>query len=58
MPNDEAGKRDAAVYPLLDQLDRLQEILEAMDDLGVDSRAEVERRMAELDAEIDRLSGG
>ncbi len=48
---------DAALYPLLDELDRLEDLLEEMDDLKVESRADVERRMAELNDAIDRLSG-
>lgn len=57
MPDNGKTNIDAALYPLLDELDRLEDLLEEMDDLKVASRADVERRMAELNAEIDRLSG-
>ena len=42
---------------LLGQLDRLEELLDDMAELGVDDRAGIEARMAELNAEIDRLTG-
>ncbi len=54
---DNGKATDAALYPLLDELDRLEDLLEEMDDLRVASRADAERRMAELNDEIDRLSG-
>lgn len=57
MPDNGKTNLDAALYPLLDQLDRLEDLLEEMDDLGVASRSDVERRMADLNEEIDRLSG-
>ena len=57
MPDDDQRGRDAAVYPLLSHLDRLEDLLEEMDDLGVATREDAERRMAELNAEIDRLPG-
>ncbi len=41
---------DRSVYEALDQLDRLEELLEEMQDLGVRSIEDVERRIAELDA--------
>ncbi len=41
---------------LLAELDRLVELLEDMDDLGVNSRAEIEARMRNLDAQIDELA--
>ena len=43
-------------YPLLDELDRLEELLEEMEELGVASRADIERRMAELNARVSELS--
>lgn len=49
-PENERDRRD---YPVLDLLDRLEELLEEMDELGVSSRAEVERRIAELEAQLD-----
>jgi hypothetical protein len=52
-----ANERDRADYALLDQLDRLEELLEAMDELHVTSRDEVERRIAELEAQLDDVAG-
>lgn len=57
MPDNGKTSTDASLYPLLDELDRLEDLLEEMDDLKVASRADVERRMAELNDEIDRHSG-
>ena len=53
-PGNERDRRD---YPILDQLDRLEELLEEMDELGVSSRPEIERRIAELEAQLDDVSG-
>ena len=50
------NERDRRDYPILDQLDRLEELLEEMDELGISSRAEVERRIAELEARLDDVS--
>src|SRR5687768_15091098 len=47
---------DAELYALLDQLDRLEELLEEMDELGVASRADAERRLADLHAQVDVLA--
>jgi len=47
---------DDELYVVLDQLDRLEELLEELDELGVASRGDVERRLAELHAEVDRLA--
>ncbi|MDP9473947.1 MAG: hypothetical protein M3Q71_25355 [Chloroflexota bacterium] len=41
---------DRSLYEALDQLDRLEELLEEMRDLGVRSIEDVKRRIAELDA--------
>lgn len=57
MPDDDQRARDAAAYPLLTELDRLEDLLEEMDDLKVATRDDIEHRMAKLNAEIDRLSG-
>lgn len=46
------------IYPLLDELDRLEELLEAMTELGVASRADAERRLAELNREVDEHPDG
>ena len=40
-------------YELLDLLDRLEELLEDMDDLGVANRAEAEQFMALIRARLD-----
>ncbi len=52
-PENERDRRD---YPILDQLDRLEELLEEMDELGVSSREEVERRIADLEAQLDDVA--
>jgi hypothetical protein len=59
MPN---GRSDANLNPndelfvLLDELDRLEELLEDMTDLGVDTREEAESRIASLNIRVDALS--
>ncbi len=47
----------ASLFPILEELDRLEELLEEMDDLGVASRTEVERRLTELHDEVSQLTG-
>lgn len=42
-------------YALYDQLDRLEELIEDMAALGVQSAVEAEARIAELNARIDSL---
>ena len=44
------------LLPLLEELDRLEDLLEEMEELGVASRADVERRLADLNARVDELS--
>lgn len=44
---------DRALLPLLNELARLEDLLEEMTDLDVSSRAEVEIRLAALNREID-----
>jgi hypothetical protein len=44
------------LFALLDELDRLEELLEDMDDLGVNSRAEAEARIVVLNDLVDQLS--
>lgn len=57
------SERDAAdageqrLYALLQELDRCEDLLEELDDLGLRTREEVERRMAELNERIDALGG-
>jgi len=45
------------LYQLLEQLDRFEDLLEEMDELGVASRDEAERRIAELNDEVSQLTG-
>ena len=47
---------DDDLLALLDELDRLEELLEDMDDLGVNSRAEAEARIVVLNDLVDQLS--
>lgn len=47
---------ESELYALIDQLDRLEELLEEMDEFGVTTREEVEQRIAELHAQVDRLT--
>jgi hypothetical protein len=58
MPNRPPDQPATDLYVLLDELDRLEELIEDMDDLGVSSREEAERRMAELDAQVEALAPG
>ncbi len=51
----EQDRQGDELYALLQELDRLEDLLEEMTDLGVDSRAEAERRMADLNARVDQL---
>lgn len=58
MSGRQRGGADAAdpLLPLLEELDRLEDLLEEMEELGVASRIDVERRLAELNARVDELS--
>ena len=47
----------AGPHPLLEELDRLEELIEEMDDLGVNSREEIERRLAEVHDEVSQITG-
>jgi hypothetical protein len=47
-----------ALYRLLEELDRLEDLIEEMDELGVATRAEAEHRMAELNRRVDGLPDG
>ena len=49
---------DRELLPVLAELDRLEDLLEEMTDLGVSSRADVERRIAELNARVDDAEDG
>jgi hypothetical protein len=52
-----ASGKDAGLYALYDELDRLEELLEDMAALGVTSFDEAERRIAALNERIDELEG-
>ncbi len=49
---------DGADYKILDELDRLEELLEELDDLGVTTRSEVEARIATLEGKLADLDAG
>lgn len=49
---------DRETLRLLQELDRLEELLEEMSDLAVWSRVEVEERLARLNARLDELPDG
>lgn len=46
-----------AEYDLLDLLDRLEELLEDLDEFGIASRAEAETLMAQVRQRLDDLEG-
>jgi hypothetical protein len=48
---------DSNLYGLYDRLDRLEELLEDMAELGVTSRDDVERMIRELNEQIDSFEG-
>jgi hypothetical protein len=45
----------SSLFDLYEQLDRLEELLEDMEEFGVASREDVERLIAELDEQIEEL---
>jgi hypothetical protein len=49
-------KPEDELFALLDELDRLEELIEDMDDLGVSSREQAELRIASLNLQVDALS--
>ena len=49
------GKGESEIYRLYDLLDRYEEVLEDMADLNVASTEEIERRILELNEQIDAL---
>ncbi len=55
-PRAEKASADAELYALIDQLDRLEELLEEMAEFGVANREEIEHRIADLHAQVDRLT--
>jgi len=48
---------DETMLRLLEELDRLEDVLEEMVDLGVQTRQDVERRLAELNTRVDAMDG-
>ena len=55
-PRSDHASADAELYALIDQLDRLEELLEEMNEFGVANREEIEHRIADLHAQVDRLA--
>jgi hypothetical protein len=49
------GKGNAELFRLYDLLDRYEELIEDMADLGVSSMDEAERKLLELNEQIDLL---
>lgn len=49
------GMGESEIYRLYDLLDRYEELLEDMSELGVASLEEAERKIAELNEQIDTL---
>jgi hypothetical protein len=49
------GKGESELYRLYDLLDRYEELLEDMSELGVASSEDAERRIDELNSQIDAL---
>jgi hypothetical protein len=47
--------KDGKLFDLYAKLDRLEELLEDMDDLGIESRAQAEQAMIALNAELDAI---
>lgn len=56
--NSPADAEERVLQPLIEELDRLEDLLDEMEELGVNDRADIERRLAELNARVDELSGG
>lgn len=56
LPQPAPAGRD--LYPVLEELDRLEELLEGMTELGVESRNDAERRLAELNRLVDEHPDG
>jgi hypothetical protein len=52
VPASSSANAPRSEYQALDELDRLEELLEEMDELGVTSRDEIEQKIADLEAQI------
>ncbi|HQY31369.1 MAG TPA: hypothetical protein PK691_08785 [Thermomicrobiales bacterium] len=48
-------KPDSDLFDLYDQLDRIEELIEDMLELGINSRVEAEAKLADLNRQIDSL---
>jgi hypothetical protein len=55
MAKSSRSDREQEMDQLLRTLDQFEDLLEYMDELGVDTRAEAEARMRELNQRIDEL---
>lgn len=49
---------EGETYRILEELDRLEELMEEMDALHVSTQAEAEQRLARLNARLDEIAGG
>jgi hypothetical protein len=49
------GKAESELFRLYEVLDQYEELLEEMAELGVESREDAERRIVEINQQIDRL---
>jgi hypothetical protein len=49
---------DKRLFALYDELDRIEELLEDMLDLKISSKDEAERRIVELNEQIDQIEEG
>jgi hypothetical protein len=47
--------QDGKPFDLYQKLDRLEELLEDLDELGIESRAQAEQALLALNAELDAL---
>jgi hypothetical protein len=43
------------LFELYERMDRIEELIEDMDELGISSREDAERLMVELDGQIEEL---
>lgn len=53
-----AIERRNAIYELLVELDRLEELREMLEERGLSTVEEVQRRIDELNAKVDTLEAG